>query len=172
MTATHDRLIVVLGYSDRVVRELHPICAGRLAHAATVSTEADVVVLSGWARAPGARPEADLMADAWNGRCDELIVDPDARHTLGNATNAIDDLVRTGAGTVVVVTSRWHARRARAIFRWAFRGVGTRVLTSSPDEQVDLRQSALELVRWLFLPFQLAAATFRGRSGDGGTPPP
>ena len=97
MSVTGDRLIVVLGYSDRRERGLHPICAARLAHAATVSTERDVVVLSGWARTPGAVPEAELMADAWQGTCHELVIDPDARHTVGNATNAIDDLARTAS---------------------------------------------------------------------------
>jgi len=154
---TSGRLIVVLGYSDRRERGLHPICARRLAHAAIVSAADDVVVLSGWARTPGTRPEAELMADAWTGSCRELVIDPDARHTVGNATNALDDLVRTGAGTVVVVTSRWHAPRARAIFTWSFRGHGARVTTSSPPEAVDLRSWASELPRWLVLPLQLIA---------------
>jgi len=158
VSATDGRLIVVLGYSDRRERGLHPICAGRLAHAATVSGERDVVVLSGWARTPGASPEAELMADAWRGKCRELIIDPDARHTVGNATNAIDDLVRTGSETVVVVTSRWHAPRARLIFAWTFRGLGARVVTSSPAEAMDLKRWTHELPRWSVLPFQLLAA--------------
>ncbi len=155
---TSGRLIVVLGYSDRRDRGLHPICASRLAHAATVSDDSDVVVLSGWARTPGVRPEAELMAEVWTGACRELVIDPDARHTVGNATNALDDLVRTGAHTVVVVTSRWHAPRARAIFAWLFRGRGARVVTSSPRETVRVRGWAHELPRWLILPIQLLAA--------------
>lgn len=158
MTSTAGRLIVVLGYSDRRERGLHPVCARRLAHAATVSTDRDVVVLSGWARTPGVRPEAELMADAWTGASRELVIDPDARHTVGNASNALDDLVRTGAETVVVVTSRWHAPRARAIFAWLFRGNGARVVASSPQETVGLRTWARELPRWLALPFQLFTA--------------
>lgn len=160
------RLVVVLGYSDSRVRGLHPICAGRLAHAATVATERDVVVLSGWARTPGVRPEAELMAEAWTGRYRELVIDPDAEHTLGNATNAADDLERIGAEVVVVVTSRWHAPRARAIFALTLRGRGARIVTSSPDEAVDLSAWAREVPRWAFLPFQLVAARRRlsGRS--------
>jgi uncharacterized SAM-binding protein YcdF (DUF218 family) len=164
VTAGDGRLIVVLGYSDRREGGLHPICASRLAHAASVSTERDVVVLSGWARTPGARPEAELMAEAWHGNCRELIIDPDARHTVGNATNAIDDLVRTGANTVVVVTSRWHAPRARAIFAWVLRHAGADVVYSSPDEEMSLRRWAHELPRWLVLPVQLLAA--RPNSGQ------
>jgi hypothetical protein len=158
VTVSSGRLVVVLGYSDRRVRDLHPICARRLAHAASVSKGDDVVVLSGWARTPRVRPEAELMAAAWTGTCRELIVDPDARHTVANATNAFDDLARTGAGTVVVVTSRWHAPRARAIFAWVCRGSGTRVVTSSPAERVNWRRVAGEAARWLVLPFQLLAA--------------
>jgi len=152
------RLVVVLGYSNDRQRGLHPICATRLAHAADVSTKHDVVVLSGWARTPGARPEAELMAEAWTGTCRELVIDPDARHTVGNGTNALDDLVRTGAATVVVVTSRWHAPRARTIFSWLCRGRGVRVVASSPAESFDLRAWASELPRWLVMPFQLIVA--------------
>ncbi|MCP5034727.1 MAG: YdcF family protein [Actinomycetia bacterium] len=111
------RLIVVLGYSDRGRGILHPVCAQRLAHAATIATEHDAVVLSGWARVPGTRPEAELMAEAWTGRVSELVIDPDARTTVGNATNSLNDVLRVGATDVVVVTSRWHAPRAAAAFR-------------------------------------------------------
>jgi len=155
---TSGRLVVVLGYSDRSEVGLHPICASRLEHAAAVSEADDVVVLSGWARTPGARPEAELMAEAWTGRCRELVVDPDARHTVGNATNALDDLVRTRVDTVVVVTSRWHAPRARVIFALLLRGHGARVVTSSPAEQVAVRTWAHEVPRWLLLPLQLLVA--------------
>lgn len=155
---TVGRLVVVLGYSDRRVQGLHPICAARLAHAATVTQDDDVVVLSGWARVPGARPEAELMADAWTGTCRELVIDPDARHTVGNATNALDDLARTGFDTVVVVTSRWHAPRARTIFRWLFRGRGVAVVATSPQEPFDGRAWAHELPRWLVMPIQLSVA--------------
>lgn len=168
MTVPTGRLVVVLGYSDRRELGLHPICARRLAHAASVSRIEDVVVLSGWARTPRVRPEAELMAAAWTGTCREIVVDPDARHTLDNAVNALDDLTRTGARTVVVVTSRWHAPRARAIFRWVVRGTGTHVVTSSPVERVTWGRVANEVARAAFLPFQLLAASAGGLTSPDG----
>jgi len=162
---TAGRLVVVLGYSDRRERGLHPICADRLAHAATVSGPDDVVVLSGWARTPGVHPEAELMAGAWTGACRQLVIDPDARHTVGNATNALDDFVRSGADTVLVVTSRWHAPRARTIFSWVFRGRGATVLASSSPEPFEVGPWVGEVPRWLIMPVQLTVAEVAGVRG-------
>jgi uncharacterized SAM-binding protein YcdF (DUF218 family) len=152
------RVIVVLGYSDGGRGELHPVAAARLARAAEISTEDDIVVLSGWARVPGTRSEAELMAAAWQGRARELVVDPDARTTVGNAANAVADVRRVGARNVVVVTSRWHAPRATAAFRLLLRGSGARVTAASPSERRDLRASLRELSLWTLLPAQLVAA--------------
>jgi len=162
---TAGRLVVVLGYSDRREHGLHPICADRLAHAAAVSRADDVVVLSGWARTPGVRPEAELMAEAWTGVCRELVIDPDARHTVGNATNALDDFVRSGADTVVVVTSRWHSPRARTIFSWVFRGRGATMDASAPPEPFAVLPWAGEVPRWLLMPIQLGVAEVAGVRG-------
>ena len=115
------RLVVVLGYSDGGTAELHPICAARLARAAELTTADDVVVLSGWARRAGSPPEAQLMRAAWRGPAREVVVDPDARTTVENLANALNDVVRVGAREVVVVTSSWHARRATAAMRWLLR---------------------------------------------------
>jgi uncharacterized SAM-binding protein YcdF (DUF218 family) len=157
------RVVVVLGYSDGGRDELHPVAASRLARAAEVSTEDDAVVLSGWARVPGTRSEAELMATAWQGSARELVVDPDARTTIGNAANALDDIHRVGAREVVVVTSRWHAARAQAAFRLLLRGSGIRVSAAFPPEPWDLRAALRELALWVLLPAQVWAA--RGRSG-------
>ncbi len=161
MSAPLPRVVVVLGYSDGGRDELHPVCAARLARAAQIATEHDVVVLSGWARVPGTRSEAELMAAAWEGAALELVVDPDARTTVGNAENAIGDIRRFGASEVVVVTSRWHAPRAKAAFRLLLRGNGVRVTAAFPREARDARALTRELVLWALLPAQIAA-TRRG----------
>ena len=163
------RVVVVLGYSNGARPGLHPVCAARLAHGATLSTPEDVVVLSGWSRVPGGRSEAELMSRAWVGRARRVVVDPDARTTAENAANALDDIVRAGARDVVVVTSSWHAPRARAAFRWLLRRNGVRVTTASPPGR-SLRASLRELLLWPLLPAQLlaqrrAAARRRPTSG-------
>ncbi len=52
------RVVAVLGYSRSGDRTLHPICAGRVAHAERVASGARAVVLSGGrgAMPPRARP--------------------------------------------------------------------------------------------------------------------
>ena len=69
------RVIVVLGYSDGRTDGLHPICAARLSRAAEISTEEDVVVLSGWARFPSRHSEAALMRASWSGVAAAVVVD-------------------------------------------------------------------------------------------------
>ena len=155
MNDAAPRVIVVLGYSDGGRDELHPIGAARLARAAEVATEDDVVVLSGWARVAGTRSEAALMAEAWVGEARELVVDPDARTTLGNAVNALNDIRRVGATEVVIVTSRWHAPRAKAAFRLLLRGRRVHVRAASPSEPRNLRASLREVPLWGLLPAQL-----------------
>ena len=151
------RVIVVLGYSDGGAGELHPVCRARLEHAAGIATAADVVVLSGWARVADTQSEAALMRSAWSGPAAEVVVDPVARTTVENAANAVNDVLRVGAGEVVVVTSSWHAPRAWAAFRWLLRWTGIRVRTSSPPGR-SARASLRELPLWLLLPLQLGLA--------------
>ena len=149
-----SRVVVVLGYSDGGRGELHEECAARLARAAEIATADDVVVLSGWARVRGTQSEAELMRDAWRGTAREVVVDPDARTTVGNMANAVNDILRVGAREVVVVTSRWHAPRATAALRWLVRSTGVRVraaTTESRSRRAALREAAV----WPLLPFQL-----------------
>jgi uncharacterized SAM-binding protein YcdF (DUF218 family) len=113
-------------------------------------------VLSGWARRPGHEAEADLMAASWAGAAAEVVVDPVARTTVENAVNAVDDVRRVGAREVVVVTSSWHAPRARAVFRWLLRRSGVSVRSVSPPGY-SVRAALRELALWPLLPFQLAA---------------
>ena len=148
------RVVVVLGYSGDGRAGLHPVCATRLERAAELTTHDDVVVLSGWARHPGTRSEAELMRAAWRGAARELVVDPDARTTVENLANALNDILRVGAHQVVVVTSSWHALRAATAMRWLLRSTGTRVRTESPAGR-STRATLRELALWPLLPFQL-----------------
>jgi uncharacterized SAM-binding protein YcdF (DUF218 family) len=151
---TGTRLVVVLGYSDGGVGELHPVCAARLERAAEVTTAEDVVVLSGWARVPDTHTEAELMRAAWRGAAREVVVDPDAQTTVDNMANAMNDVLRVGAREVLIVTSSWHAPRAKAALRWLLRSTGIRVRAVSPPGSS--RSAALrEIPLWLLLPFQL-----------------
>jgi DUF218 domain len=154
------RVVVVLGCSDDSTDGLHPVCAARLDHAASIARPDDVVVLSGWARGGRHRSEAELMRAAWHGTTRELVVDPDARTTVENARNALDDVARTRADEVVVVTSSWHAPRARAAFRWLLRGSGVRVVSSSPAGR-SAHGIGREIVAWPLLLGQLAAGPRR-----------
>jgi hypothetical protein len=153
------RLIVVLGYSRGRKGDLDPICAARLEHAAALAGENDVVLLSGWSRHPAALPEAELMRRAWTGVTDGLVCDPDASITADNAANAAVHARELGVNEVVVVTSKWHGRRAGILFRSLLPGVSVSVdgaRTPAPP-RVLLR----ELAVFPFVPFQLARARRR-----------
>lgn len=152
-----SRIVVVLGYSDGGRGELHPVCAARLERAAEVTTSDDVVVLSGWARVPDTHSEAELMRAAWRGQAREVVVDPDARTTVGNMANAMNDVLRVGAREVLVVTSSWHAPRAKVALRWLLRSTGIRVRAATPPGG-SLRAALRELPLWLLMPFQLWSA--------------
>jgi uncharacterized SAM-binding protein YcdF (DUF218 family) len=131
------RLVAVLGYSAGREGGLHAVCARRLAHAESLVDGASAVVLSG---------EAELMRAAWKGPAVELVCDPGARNTAGNAVGIAAVAKAVGASQVVVVTSRWHAPRAALLLRAALRGTGIEVTTSaSPDPprvRVLLREAA------------------------------
>jgi uncharacterized SAM-binding protein YcdF (DUF218 family) len=168
VAVTAGRVVVVLGYSNADRDGLHPVCAARLARAAEIATTEDVVVLSGWARVPGTRSEAELMRSGWHGAAAKVVVDPDARTTVENLANALDDVRRADAREVVLVTSAWHAPRATTAMRWLLRGKGIGVRAVSPAGRS--RRSALrELVLWPLLPFQLWAARTKGSSKAEGS---
>ena len=167
-----DRVIVVLGYSDGGRGTIHPVCAARVKQAGEISTANDVVVLSGWARVAGTQPEARLMAAAWAGSAAEVVVDPDARTTVGNAFNALDDIRRVGAREIVVVTSRWHAPRAKAAFRVLLWRRSVRVKAAFPPESANLGAMIRELPLWALLPAQLwHARQLRARAAPSVPPP-
>jgi hypothetical protein len=111
------RLVAVLGYSTWRGDALHPIGAARLEAAERVAAGADAVLLSGWSRHRHRPSEAELMRRAWRGPEVPLIADGDARTTAGNARAVAAAARKVGANEVVLVTSSWHARRARLLVR-------------------------------------------------------
>jgi uncharacterized SAM-binding protein YcdF (DUF218 family) len=157
------RVVAVLGYSERGTRGLHPICAARLAHAETLAAGAEAVVLSGWARHPDDEAEAELMRAAWAGPDVPLVLDPTARHTSGNAAGIAAVARRLHVADVVVVTSRWHRRRALALVRAALRGAGVRVSASSPGGRPRPANLLREVAGTAALPLQVARLARRRR---------
>jgi DUF218 domain len=138
------RLVAVLGYSGRPRHELHAICVARVRHAETI--EADAVLLSG---------EAELMQGTWCGG--EVVLDTRARNTRENARGVAEAARRLEADEVVVVTSSWHAFRARTLVRAAIGDPAVTVTSSSPPGPRPVRLLARELACLAALPLQLLA---------------
>jgi uncharacterized SAM-binding protein YcdF (DUF218 family) len=156
------RLVAVLGYSDSGAGGLHPVCAGRLARAAEVALPGDVVLFSGWARGGSSAAEADLMAESWTGVARSRLVDRGARTTLGNALGVARAARRVGATEVVLVTSRWHARRATALVAAALVGSDARIRVAATEERLSARRGVREAGAWLLVPV-LAVVAARNR---------
>jgi len=158
------RVVAVLGYSRAGDRSLHPICAGRVRHAERISEGARAVVLSGWARRHAPAGEAELMRAAWQRTDVPVVLDRSAQTTAGNAA-AVARLARAlGAAELVVVTSRWHARRASALVRAALRGSGIRVSVSSPGDPPAPFLALRDLVCTTAVPLQARRLRRRARS--------
>jgi hypothetical protein len=155
------RLVAVLGYSGRRSGGLHAVCAERLRHAEGLVADGDAVLLSGWARRRNGVGEAELMHGAWNGAKASLVIDANARNTRENAAGVAETARRLAANEVVVVTSRWHAFRARTLVRAALRRPGISVLTSSPAGRPPVALVARELACLAALPYHLIR--LRGR---------
>ena len=158
-----SRLVAVLGYSDiggDVV--LHPVCAARVASAQAEAGPDDVILFSGWARHGRAASEADLMATAWSGPTQRRIVDRGARTTLGNAIAVGRAARRLGVADVVLVTSRWHARRASVLVRASLRGTGARLHVTTSCETEPPARLLRELAAWSVVPL-LAVVAARTR---------
>ena len=137
------RLVAVLGYSGRRDAGLHAICETRVHHAESIVREDDAVLLSG---------EADLMHGHW--RSGEVLLDPHARNTRENALAVAKAARELGADEIVVVTSRWHALRAKTLVRTALRGEAP-VVSSSPPDRPNARLALRELLLLAALPAQL-----------------
>ena len=149
------RLVAVLGYSGLRHQGLHDVCAERLRHAEQLAAVGDTVLLSGWARRRNDTGEAELMRSAWRGPEVTLVSDSTARNTRENAAEVAKTARRLDANEIVVVTSRWHAFRARVLVRAGLRDTGVPVQTSSPAGRAPVRLVARELVCLAALPFHL-----------------
>lgn len=156
-----SRVVAVLGFSVRGGGGIHPVCAARVATAASVARDDDVVVLSGWARTPGAWSEAELMRRAWTGSAARLVLDDGATHTAQNAAHVSEVARRVGAREIVVVTSRWHAPRAGVAFRALLRDTSIAVRLEPADDPLSLRGLAREAAVWPVFGLQLARARRR-----------
>ena len=146
-------LVAVLGYSARRDDALHDVCARRLRHAEQLVGTADAVLLSGWGRRRNGAGEAELMRAAWNGGDVPLLIDEKSQSTVENATGVAAAARQLDATEVTVVTSRWHAFRARALVRKALPGVEVR--TSSPPGRPPVLLLAREAACVIALPYQL-----------------
>jgi uncharacterized SAM-binding protein YcdF (DUF218 family) len=155
------RLVAVLGYSDRRANGLHRVCAERLRHAEGLVAENDAVLLSGWSRRRGSTSEAALMKAAWSGGEVQVIEDTTARNTAGNAASVAEAARRLNATEVTLVTSGWHAFRARTLVRAAL--PQTPVRTSSPPGRSPISLRARELGCLVLLPYHLSRVRRRSR---------
>lgn len=150
------RLVAVLGYSRWRGDSLHDVCAARVRHAQALARADDAVLLTG---------EADLMRGAWTGGVATL--DPAARNTRENALAVATAAREVGATEVVVVTSAWHALRARVLVRAALAKRGLTVTTSSPRGGRPPALLAREAVCLAILPLQVIAV-FAARARAAG----
>jgi hypothetical protein len=155
------RLVAVLGYSDATTGALHPVCASRLRRAEVEVQQDDIMLFSGWARGRTSRPEAELMADAWEspGR---VVLERTARSTIGNALAIARSARALDVDEVVLVTSGWHGRRASVLTRAALAGSRVKVGLATSDEPAALRARMRELVCWISVPFLALVAAGRG----------
>jgi uncharacterized SAM-binding protein YcdF (DUF218 family) len=147
------RLVAVLGYSGRPRDRLHAVCEARLRHAEAI--EGDAFLLSG---------EAELMRRAWKGG--DVLIDAAARNTRDNATGVAAVARRLRADEVVVVTSRWHAFRARTLVRVALRDASVSVESSSPPGRRPVGLLARELACLALLPLHARGLARRSEPRD------
>ena len=148
------RLVAVLGYSGFRGRDLHAICLARLRHGEALVRSGDTLLLSG---------EAELMRDA-SSRPD-VVVDPAARNTRENARGVAAAAHEAGADEIVVVTSAWHAPRARVLVR-AATGPGIPVSSSSPPGRPSPRLALRELACLAVLPLHARALARARQAGE------
>jgi uncharacterized SAM-binding protein YcdF (DUF218 family) len=118
---------------------------------------ADVVVFTGWSPARGAS-EAEQMREAWRGADVQLVVEPQARTTVSNATRTLPLLLERSVAAAVVVTTPLHLRRARFVFARVYAEAGVETRFRAAPVRGTPRALARELVVLATCPVQLRAA--------------
>src|SRR5262245_55717463 len=160
--AGSGRAIVVPGHGWPDLAGVHRIsgrCLRRVREAQQLgsSTEADVVVVSGWSPT-GGPSEAEQMRDAWRGPAVELVVEPTAASTAQNAARTLPLLLERRVSGAVVVCAPPHLPRTRLCFSRLYRGSGVEVAFCVARLVPTIRSVAWELLALPFLPVQLHAA--------------
>jgi len=157
-----SRLVAILGYSDGSGTGLHAVCSARLERAAAIARPDDVVLFSGWARRGSSRSEAELMARAWTTPVRQAFVDRGAGSTAGNAVGIARLARYLRVDEVVLVTSRWHGRRAGVLASAALARSRARLEVITVDERPGASTRARELACWSIVPV-LALVAARAR---------
>jgi uncharacterized SAM-binding protein YcdF (DUF218 family) len=121
------------------------------------STRAEVVVFSGWS-STGGPSEAEQMRDAYRGPAVELVVEPTATSTAGNAARTLPLLLEREVGTAVVVCAPPHLFRTRLLFGALYRGSGIDLSFRAPRLAPTARAVAWEILALPFVPVQFLAA--------------
>ena len=107
------------------------------------------------------------MRAAWHGADVPLHVDTSARTTAGNASGVAALARRLGATEVVIVTSSWHAPRARALVQAALAG-SARGCAGPRGGPRRRRTAARELACVAALPVTMVRARRGGRRPGSG----
>jgi len=102
------------------------------------------------------------MARAWTSPAGRVVLDRNARSTVGNALAVARVARGLGAREVVLVTSGWHGRRASALVRAALFGSRTKVTLATTDERATHAALIRELACWMLIPV-LAVVAARTR---------
>jgi uncharacterized SAM-binding protein YcdF (DUF218 family) len=102
------------------------------------------------------------MADAWTTPARARLIDRGARTTLGNAIGIARAARGVRADEVVLVTSRWHARRATTLVRAALLGTKTTVRVATVRGSLTTGRGLREVASWTIVPL-LALVAARSR---------
>ena len=94
----------------------------------------------------------------WHGADVPLYVDTSARTTAGNAAGVASLARQLGATEVVIVTSSWHAPRARVLVWAALAGSGVHVRSAPAAGRASVRTAARELGCLAALPVMMVRA--------------